>query len=321
MKRALVTGAAGFIASHLVDRLLGEGCELLLVDDFSSGRRENLAVASDRFGERFELEELDVCSSKIDELVGSFKPSVIYHLAAQMNVRKSVEAPLFDAQKNILGTVNLLDAAVRHGVDSFIFASTGGAIYGEQDYFPADEAHPINPKCPYGVSKRAAELYLNYYSGAFGLKTVSLRYSNVYGPRQNPAGEAGVIAIFIENALEGRELRVNGDGEQTRDFVYVDDVVEANILASGVDRASSVFNVGCGVENSVLDIVTLLGEDEHMPDFSSRHMPALAGEQRRSVIDSTAIRDALGWKPEVAFGDGLRKTVESFSQGRGLLHR
>lgn len=315
--RALVTGGGGFIGSHIVDALLAQGVTVLAADDFSTGNRDNLRQAQ-KSGTKFRLEEVDICSEKFRAAVVAFKPEVIFHLAAQMNVRKSVAEPLFDADKNVLGTISMLEAARESGARRIIFASTGGAIYGEQETFPATEEHRIEPECPYGVSKRCGELYMEYYSRAHKLEIIALRFGNVYGPRQNPKGEAGVVAIFINNLLSGKPLRVNGDGKQTRDFVFVDDVVRANILASDWTKASrfQVFNIGWGIEKSVVDIVDGLRkvwDAEKRPTvFASEFGPALPGEQRRSVIDSRRYQSTTGWKPEVGLDEGLRLTFESF---------
>lgn len=321
MKRAVVTGGAGFIGSHVVDQVLERGAEVLVIDNLVTGRRSNLDRAHSVAGGRLTLLETSICDADAYNAVISFKPDVILHLAAQMDVRHSVQEPAFDAQENVVGTVNMLEAGKTAGVKRFVFSSTGGAIYGEQDHFPADENHPVRPKSPYGVSKRAAELYLSYYAQEFGLQTFSLRFANVYGPRQNPHGEAGVVAIFANRLLDGEALRVNGDGGQTRDFVYVGDVVRACMLATDAvsDGGFVVYNVGRGVESSVNDIVETLrvAWEDAVPDserapFRVEHGPALAGEQRRSVIDAAKIDRELGWRPEVDLQEGLAQTIRSF---------
>lgn len=322
--RVVVTGGAGFIGSHVVDAYLARGAEVLVVDDLSTGRRENLEVATKEHPKTLQLSELDICASETKARVKAFAPELIVHLAAQMNVRWSVADPQFDAEKNVLGTVNLLEAAREAGTKAFLLASTGGAIYGEQEYFPADEAHPILPECPYGISKRAGELYLEYYARASKMQTRALRFANVYGPRQNPKGEAGVVAIFCERILSGDPLQVNGDGGQTRDFVFVQDVVDA-VLRAGDDALRhkggkfSIYNVGHGLETSINELVRVLreawndlGGDGDFPQVS--HGPALPGEQRRSVISCDKITKELGWTPNVTLREGLRATIQSFQQ-------
>ncbi|HQH28206.1 MAG TPA: GDP-mannose 4,6-dehydratase, partial [Oligoflexia bacterium] len=249
-----------------------------------------------------------------------FKPEVVFHLAAQMNVRRSVEAPVFDTHENVVGTVNMVEAA-RCAGSRFVFSSTGGAIYGEQDLFPADETHAIRPKCPYGVSKRAAELYLEYYGREYAMVCTALRFGNVYGPRQNPFGEAGVVAIFAKKALRGEILRINGDGKQTRDFVHVQDVVRA-CMAAAVERQDAgfdVFNVGTGRECSVNDIVAgfravwpQVAAEGAVQSFAVEHGPALAGEQMRSVIDAAKLSKRFGWQARVRLEEGLLQTILSF---------
>lgn len=317
MRRAVVTGGGGFIGSNLVDALLGRGSEVLVIDDFSTGRRSNLDRAKDEHGPALRVVETDLCGEHAANEIVGFRPDVIFHLGAQMNVRRSVEEPVFDCVVNVAGTVNILESARKAGTKSVIFASTGGAIYGEQDYFPADEEHPTRAESPYGISKRAAEHYLEYYARTAPMRAVSLRFANVYGPRQNPKGEAGVVAIFAERLIAGTTLKVNGDGGQTRDFVYVGDVVEANLAVSeATEPGYVVYNIGTGRETSVNDIVRAaklawrdLGGRE---DVEVEHGPALAGEQRRSVIDYKKIRTDFGWAPKVGLEEGLRRTIESW---------
>lgn len=310
--RYAVTGGAGFIGSHIVDGLLERGAEVMAIDDLSGGRRENLshAIAT----KRLELVIDDIQGEKTEKAFKSFKPEVVFHLAAQMNVRHSVKDPVFDTSVNVLGTVRLLQHSLENGLKKFIFSSTGGAIYGEQETFPATEDHRTQAESPYGVSKRAGELYLDYFARKCGLTTVALRYGNVYGPRQNSKGEAGVVSIFCERAIAREKLLVNGDGLQTRDYVYVSDVVKANMAAlDGKLEGFSIFNVGTGIEHTVLDIVTELTEITK-PNFKLEyeHGPALPGEQKRSVIDHSKISRVLGWNPVVNFHDGIKATFESF---------
>ncbi|HEY6191057.1 MAG TPA: NAD-dependent epimerase/dehydratase family protein [Bacteroidota bacterium] len=306
--KILVTGGAGFIGSHVAEAFLGAGHKVAVLDDLSMGRKENVPPGA-------EFVELDIRNPRIGELFRENRFDVVIHHAAQMDVRKSVEDPSNDADVNILGTLNLLQNCVAHGVGRFIFASTGGAIYGEQEAFPATEDHPTRPVSPYGVSKLSVEKYLHYYRVVNGLEYTVLRYANVYGPRQNPHGEAGVVAIFVSKMLEGSKPVINGDGGQTRDYVFVGDVVAANLLAPGV-KGSGVFNIGTGIETSVNDIFrglrALTGSDT--PEV---HGPAKKGEQTRSVIDSSLARRVMGWTPAVSLADGLGRTVDYFRNAAG----
>lgn len=319
--KALVTGGAGFIGSHVVDALLRQGDEVAVIDDFSSGREQNLREAAREFGRALRIVKADICSKETFQEVLTTQPEAIYHFAAQMNVRRSVAEPQFDAEKNVIGTVNLLEAARQAGTKKFIFSSTGGAIYGEQEKFPADEQHRIRPECPYGVSKRSGELYIEYFAHTYGLRGAALRFANVYGPRQNAKGEAGVVAIFAERLFGAQTLRVNGDGKQTRDFVFVGDVVQAVLAASKRtdDAPFVVFNVGTGVETSVNELVESMRtawsaiQKPGDPKFQSvEHAPALPGEQRRSVITPALIGRALGWQPRMKLAEGLEVTIEGF---------
>lgn len=315
--KALVTGGAGFIGSHVVDGLLSEGHSVLVLDDFSSGRQDNLKAALTVSGDRLEIAKADISSAEAMKIFKNFRPDACFHLAAQINVRRSVTEPVFDSQINVAATVNMLEAARESKTSAFIFSSTGGAIYGEQDSFPASEDHATKPESPYGVSKRAAELYIEYFARKFGVTGVALRYSNVYGPRQNAKGEAGVVAIFCEKALAGQPLRVNGDGLQTRDYVFVKDVARANLLAfnavlSGKLKGFNVFNVGTAREKSVVDLVNQLRAVASDRKFDCHHGPELPGEQRRSVIDPAAIQEQLGWSPQTSFESGVELTWKSF---------
>ena len=253
--KALVTGGAGFIGSNIVDGLLARGDEVTVLDDLSTGKRENLEQA---LANGAQLEEVDVRDAEaVSDLVGRVKPDVIFHLAAQIDVRKSVADPAHDADINVEGTINVLSAAQQHGVPRVVNTSTGGAIYGEGKTIPAPEDHPVAPEAPYGLSKFCAEQYCEIFTRMHGLSTVSLRYGNVYGPRQDPLGEAGVIAIFCGKLLEGGKATIFGSGEQTRDYVFVDDVVDANLRAAESDVTGPI-NIGLGQEKSVLDIVEVL---------------------------------------------------------------
>jgi UDP-glucose 4-epimerase len=299
----LVTGGAGFIGSNLADALLSEGHRVSILDNLSTGKRSNIPGES-------EFLELDIASPVVDKVFERGKFDTVFHLAAQMDVRKSVENPANDAEINIIGGINLLQASVKHGVKKFIFSSTGGAIYGEQEEYPAPETHAANPLSPYGISKLAFEKYLYFYNYQHGLHYVGLRYANVYGPRQNSEGEAGVVAIFCKRLLKGEKAVIYGDGCQTRDFVFVDDVVRANLMA--MDFASSMtFNVGTGVEtdiNTIFDkIKTAAGSSQARISLEPK-----PGEQRRSCITYGKIKKYLGWSPEVTLDKGIEKTVAFF---------
>jgi UDP-glucose 4-epimerase len=293
--RAVVTGGAGFIGSHVVDALLARGDEVHVVDDLSKGKRTNVPAGA-------EFHESDI-RGEVSEVFDFARPDVCFHLAAQADVRVSVERPDFDADVNVLGTLHVLEAARRHGT-KVVFSSTGGAIYGECDG-PADEEHPRNPLSPYGVSKLAAEEYISAYSRLYGSAHVSLRYGNVYGPRQDPHGEAGVVAIFMKRLREGGTPRIFGDGTQTRDYVYVGDVVEATLAAAA--HPGGVLNVGTGVETSVLDLYERIQRAtglEREPEFADPR----PGELQRSVLDRSRARTELGWEPKQSLDDGLAAT-------------
>lgn len=306
--KVLVTGGAGFIGSHVVDRLLQEGHEVVVVDNLVTGKRKNVPKA-------VQFYKLDIENPKLERIFRNERPSILFHLAAQMNVRRSVEDPMFDAQVNVLGTLNVLEQASKHGARKVIFSSSGGAIYGEQLTCPAPESHITQPLSPYGISKLCGEHYLSYYNRVSGLQVVSLRYANVYGPRQDPEGEAGVVAIFIQKMLHREQAVVNGNGRQTRDFVFVEDVVEANLMAMGPD-VEGIYNVGMGVETSINDLFRIV-VDLTKVEFKELHGPAKKGEQARSVIDATKLRHELGWEPKVDLREGLRRTVEYFREQLG----
>jgi UDP-glucose 4-epimerase len=305
--KALVTGGAGFIGSNLVDALLERGDEVVVIDDISTGKRENLdeALASGA-----ELAELDIRDAEsVSEVVGSARPDVIFHLAAQIDVRKSVADPAHDAAINVGGTVNVLRAAQEHGVARIVNTSTGGAIYGEGQVLPAPEDHPVAPEAPYGLSKFCAEQYCELFRRLHGLNTVSLRYGNVFGPRQDPLGEAGVIAIFCGALLENRTPQIFGSGEQTRDYVYVGDVVDANLRAAESAATGSI-NIGRGVQTSVLDIVTALARHSRN-GFRADHAPPRPGEVQHIYLDTSRARAELGWEAKVDLDQGLELTLAS----------
>ena len=301
--RVLLTGGAGFIGSHVAEHLLAQGHEVAIIDDLSSGKRENLPTGA-RF---YEADIRSGCGQIFEE----FEPEALSHHAAQIDVRRSVREPDFDAEVNILGTLRLLQECVRHNIRRVIFASSGGAVYGEPEEFPATEDHPQYPVSPYGVSKLAGERYLHFYSLHHNLPYVALRYANVYGPRQDPYGEGGVIAIFSANLAANRRSTINGTGEQTRDYVYVDDVARANVLALEGDPAPGAYNVGTGVETSVNELYELARRISGR-NLPARHGPAKPGEQFRSSIDPTRVGRVLGWRTGVPLAVGLEETLRSF---------
>jgi UDP-glucose 4-epimerase len=303
----LVTGGAGFIGSHSARLLLAGGHRVTVVDDLSHGKRAAVPEGA-------ALHVLDIRSSDLAPLLERERPEAVLHLAAQMDVRKSVEDPLFDASVNVLGTVNVLEAARRAAVKRVVFASSGGAVYGEQESFPAREDHPRRPASPYGVSKLCGEEYLAYAARAFGLSTLALRYANVYGPGQDPHGEAGVVAIFLEKMLGGGAPVINGDGLQTRDYVHVADVARINLLALQ-SQVPGALNVGTARETTVVDLSAALARHAGY-GRQIQHGPAKAGEQRRSVVDPAAAAAALGWRPEVGLDRGLEETAAWFAGQR-----
>ena len=307
---ALVTGGAGFIGSHLVDALVERGEEVVVLDDLSTGRRENLTTALEHGAELVEGDVTDPAT--VSELVEGRRPGAIFQLAAQIDVRVSISDPVFDLGVNVGGTINLLEAARRAEVGRFVLASTGGAIYGEGSDrdLPLDETAECLPDAPYGQSKYAAEGYLSLYERLYGLSTAALRLGNVYGPRQDPLGEAGVVAIFCGALLEGRTPKVFGDGDQTRDYVYVADIVEA-MLAAGDSSVVGTFNIGTGVETSVLELGGMIADACDRP-FEPEMAPPRPGEVQRIAIASSLAADELGWTARTALPDGLVQTAASF---------
>jgi UDP-glucose 4-epimerase len=301
--RILVTGGAGFIGSHVCDAYMERGHELLVVDDLSSGKRENLPAG-------VELIEADIRDTGFGDIVGRFSPEVVNHLAAQISVTRSVSEPVFDADVNVAGLANVLSACADHGVRRFIFSSSGGALYGETDDLPARESTPVRPLAPYGVSKYCGEHYVDYFGMVSDMTTVILRYGNVFGPRQDPFGEAGVVAIFAEALLKGRTPTIFGSGEQTRDFVYVEDVARANLAALDAPGGTCV-NIGSGRPTSVNHIyealVGLTGSD-----IQARRGPQRPGEVKNIYLDATSADALLGWRAEVQMDQGLERTVEFF---------
>jgi len=300
--RILVTGGAGFIGSNLVERLIAEGHDVAILDDLSTGVRDYVPA-----GARFYESDLTDAAAT-DRCIAEFRPEIVSHHAAQIDVRRSVTDPILDARTNILGSLALLESCTRHGVRKLIYASTGGAIYGEGQMLPATEDHPVNPEAPYGASKHAVEHYLHIWKLLHGLDWTVLRYPNVFGPRQSPHGEAGVNAIFIGLMLAGERPRVYGTGEQVRDYLYVDDVVAANVLAL-TQAGGEILNLGTGIPTSVNDIVRelnrILGTE-----LDPIREPARPGEIQRIYLDASRAHRILGWQAAVAFADGLRRTVE-----------
>lgn len=301
MAKILVTGGAGFIGSHVVELFIEKGYEVVILDDLSTGRASNLHPQAKFY-------KMDIRDPKVREIFEAERPDFISHHAAQMDVRRSVAQPLFDADVNILGSIHLIELAKEFGVKHFVYISTGGAVYGEPEYVPCDEKHPINPICQYGASKHTVEHYLFMYHVNYGLNYTVLRYPNVYGPRQDPHGEAGVVAIFTGKMMAGEPVTINGDGEQTRDFVYVGDCAYANYLAVTVDHKPGIYNIGWGRPNSVNDIFNALKKITDYP-HPSAFGPAKVGETRHIYLDASKARNELGWSPTLNLEEGLEKTV------------
>lgn len=301
--KILVTGGAGFIASNIADALVNEGHQVYILDNLSTGFEKNI-------NPKAKFIKSNISSDSIINLFEKEKFDVVNHHAAQIDVRKSVSDPIFDANTNILGTINLLQASIKTGVKKFMFASTGGAIYGEQEYYPADENHPTNPVSPYGITKLTIEKYLFFYMNEYGLNYTILRYANVYGPRQNPFGEAGVVAIFANKLLNNEDPVINGEGKQTRDYVFVEDVVKANVITLE-DKSSEIYNIGTGLETSVNQLFIKLNKIAGNK-AEEKHGPAAKGEQLRSVISSAKLYNRFNWKPTIKMDEGLIKTFNSF---------
>ena len=305
--RALVTGGAGFIGSNLVDALIARGGEVTVLDDISTGRRENLEQAIAAGAELIEADVRD--ADAVAAACERARPETIFHLAAQIDVRRSVEDPVHDMQVNVGGTINMLKAALASGARRFVNTSTGGAIYGEPEILPAPESHPAAPEAPYGQSKFCAEGYCELFRRLHGVSTVSVRYGNVYGPRQDPLGEAGVIAIFCGALLAGERPTIFGDGNQTRDYVFVGDVVEANLAAAAGDAVGAI-NIGTGVETSVLDLVEVLRELGDR-SFGADLAESRPGEVRKNALDPSRAQAELGWRAKVSVREGLERTLRS----------
>jgi UDP-glucose 4-epimerase len=309
--KILVTGGAGFIASHIADAYIDAGHEVSIIDNFSTGVESNV-------NPRATLHRADIRDrAEVERIFDEGRFDLVNHHAAQLDVRVSVRDPQFDAEQNVIGTLNILQSALKSGVKKVVFASTGGAVYGEQEYFPADEKHPTNPISPYGVTKLTVEKYLHYFRYVHGIQHVIFRYTNVYGPRQNPHGEAGVIAIFCDRMFNGQQPVINGSGEQTRDYVYVADLVRGHMLALDyLERGeSNTFNLCTATETTVNELFHilngLLGNT-----FTEEHAPAKPGEQMRSVCSYDKATQFLGWKPEMELQEGLRRTWEFYGDGK-----
>jgi UDP-glucose 4-epimerase len=307
--RTLVTGAAGFIGSTLVDRLLADGHSVIGVDDLSSGRSENLGPAER--ADTFEFAKADIVDADLHGLLAETRPEVIFHLAAQIDVRRSVADPQVDATINVVGTVRLAEAARQAGVRKVVHTSSGGSIYGTPQTFPTSEDEPVDPASPYAAGKYAGEVYLNMFRNLYGLECSHIAPANVYGPRQDPHGEAGVVAIFSRALLAGRPTKIFGDGTDTRDYVFVDDVVDAFVKAAGEAGGGQRFNIGTGVETSVRQLHSLIAGAAGGSDAPEFH-PARLGELKRSSLDISRAKQVLGWTPNVDLADGVARTVEYF---------
>ena len=302
--KILITGGAGFIGSWVSDKFIESGHEVVVIDDLSSGSESNI-------NKKAEFIKCDIRDKEfLSKVFGDFKPDVVDHHAAQINVRTSVEDPVYDAEINIIGSLNLLELSRDHDVKKFIFASTGGAIYGEPEKLPATEQTKPMPISPYGTSKYAVETYMNYYHEIYGLQYVALRYANVYGPRQNPHGEAGVVAIFCNKILAGKPCIIFGDGSQTRDYVYVSDVADANLLA--LDAVCGCYNIGTGVETDVLGLTELLKLSVADYSVSVVHADAREGEVQSISLDGSYSEQKLGWTPKVDISSGIKQTWDWF---------
>ena len=303
--KILITGGAGFIGSNVADMLIAKKHDVVIIDNLSSGFEYNV-------NKEVKLIKADITDfDKIEKIFNEEKPEIIYHFAAQIDVRKSVSDPMFDAKTNIMATLNLIKLSNDFKIKKFIFSSTGGAIYGDTDDRPTKEEHSEWPLSPYGIAKLATDKFLNFYYEIFGLKYVSLRYGNVYGPRQNPYGEAGVVAIFLNKMLKNEQPVINGDGKQTRDYTYIDDVAKANILAlENLDKIG-IYNVGTSIEISVNDLFTEINKN-FGGKFKEIHGPAKLGEQKTSCLNYEKIKKDMGFEPEINFSEGIKKTYEWF---------
>lgn len=300
--KILVTGGAGFIASHVVDLYISQGHEVIVVDNLATGRLSNLNPEAKFY--KMDIRDDDL--RKIFEIEG---PEIINHHAAHVNVRNSVVDPIYDADVNLMGSLHLIDLAREYQIKRFIYTSSGGAVYGEPEYLPCNESHPVNPICPYGATKHFVEQYLYMYERNFGMPYIVLRYPNVYGPRQDMNGEAGVISIFIGNFLKGETPHINGDGEQTRDYVFIDDCARANLIALYPKIPSGIYNLGSGVGTSVNQLFELLKSMTNS-DIKSIHNPPKLGETRHIYLDASKAKSILGWEPTIDLQQGLKQTID-----------
>ncbi len=308
MKKVLVTGGAGFIGSHIVDALIGNGHSVAVLDNLSTGNQKNVNGQA-----RLHKGDIRVDS---EEVLQKEKPEYVIHLAAQANVRKSCDDPLGDAEQNIIGSIALFKACQMHGVKKIVFASSGGTVYGNAERFPAREDFKLKPASPYGIAKAALELYLNFFHNKSGIGYVALRYGNVYGPRQNPKGEAGVVAVFIDKLLRNEPPCIWGSGEQTRDFVYITDVVEATISAMDYDKECKAFNIGTGIETSINAVHSELAD---VFSFHAHcHNDSYIEDVPRVCLDSSLARHELGYMPKVILEEGIARTVEWFRSKGGI---
>jgi UDP-glucose 4-epimerase len=302
--KIIVTGGAGFIGSHVVDLYISNGFKVVVIDDLSTGRERNINPAAKFY-------KMDISDPAMGTIFEQERPDIVNHHAAQMNVRRSVAEPLFDARTNILGSLNVLECARKYGVQRFIYISSGGAVYGEPEYLPCDEDHPVKPICPYGASKHTIEHYLYMYHINYGLPYTVLRYANVYGPRQDPQGEAGVVAIFTGRMLSGQQIVINGDGEQQRDYISVRDCARANLVVTEGNVKEGIYNIGTGTGTSVNEIYHLLKKITGYT-LDPIHAPAKLGETRHIYLDATKAKNNLGWTPTIALEQGLIEVVDYF---------
>lgn len=308
--KVLITGGAGFIGSNIADRLIELGHSVIVIDNLKTGKIEN--INKDCVFYEYDIRERHLADIFLKEL-----PDIVIHNAAQLSVRLSVEDPLYDSSVNVLGGLNVFNCSSQCGAKKVIFASSGGTVYGEQEKFPADESHSTNPISPYGVAKLASEKYLNYFNNAYGLKYTALRYANIYGPRQDPLGEAGVVAIFARKILKGESSVINGDGGQTRDYVFVGDVVEANIKAIESDFVGCV-NIGTETETTVNELFSILKSSSGKSGLNESHGPAKPGEQYRSVLANGLAKKVLDWEPTTGIAKGLEMTYKWFADNSNM---
>lgn len=306
--KCLITGGAGFIGSNLADKLIEDGHKVIIIDNLFSGKKENI-------NKKAKLYKIDICSSKINQVFGKEKPEVIFHLAAQINVKESIKNPTIDAEINILGAINILENCITNKVKKVVFASSGGAVYGEANIIPTPETYLEFPLSPYGIAKLTTEKYLNYYYNVFNLPFIALRFANVYGPRQSAKGEAGVVATFCDKLLANQKPIINGDGKQTRDFVYVGDVVEALILAINSKKVG-IFNIGTGKETNIKNLFKKIIEITNS-SCKETYKPVKIEEQKRSCLNYSKASRELKWRPKYNLDQGLLKTIEWFSKKNG----